>query len=425
MDWLRRNWPDLLIGVALIAVIAGIIATLISGGSFFPAGNRTVETPSQNTTSINSSAASAESGQAGAVGQGDDASPAAETPAEGSGAQSSSLTSTPAGAASDQASGASAADAAEASSGAAEGAVADSAADAAAGDDAAAAAGDDRQTNASGLPVAVLPPGQAGNASAANTPAANAQSGAGAPPTSSSLTSTASTPSQASAGQSAAVQTTIVAASDTPDAPYRVSVGAYANRDNAQRQAESFAAAGYPVFIGVQGALNIVLVGPYDSETEARSMADRIQASDMGVSDPTVYEFEGAEATVSTDSADQGAAATNTASSAPVSSVSSSAASPSAASAQPADQSLAESDDDTLITTAPADATGVRYLQAGAYGSRDTSLPQRARLEGLGFVVTERLENDLVKLLIGPFDAANLQSAQGRLEAAGIASFPR
>lgn len=426
MDWLRRNWPDLLIGVALIAVIAGIIATLISGGSFFPAGNRTVETPSQNTTSINSSAASAESGQAGAVGQGDDASPAAETPAEGSGAQSSSLTSTPAGAASDQASGASAADAAEASSGAAEGAVADSAADAAAGDDAAAAAGDDRQTNASGLPVAVLPPGQAGNASAANTPAANAQSGADAtPPTSSSLTSTASTPSQASAGQSAAVQTTIVAASDTPDAPYRVSVGAYANRDNAQRQAESFAAAGYPVFIGVQGALNIVLVGPYDSETEARSMADRIQASDMGVSDPTVYEFEGAEATVSTDSADQGAAATNTASSAPVSSVSSSAASPSAASAQPADQSLAESDDDTLITTAPADATGVRYLQAGAYGSRDTSLPQRARLEGLGFVVTERLENDLVKLLIGPFDAANLQSAQGRLEAAGIASFPR
>ena len=38
MDWLRRNWPDLLIGVALVAVIAGIIATLISGGSFFPFG---------------------------------------------------------------------------------------------------------------------------------------------------------------------------------------------------------------------------------------------------------------------------------------------------------------------------------------------------------------------------------------------------
>jgi cell division protein FtsN len=35
MDWLRRNWPDLLIGVALVAVIAGIIVTLLGGGSVF------------------------------------------------------------------------------------------------------------------------------------------------------------------------------------------------------------------------------------------------------------------------------------------------------------------------------------------------------------------------------------------------------
>ncbi len=33
MDWFRRNWPDLLIGVALVAVIAMIVATLLSGGS--------------------------------------------------------------------------------------------------------------------------------------------------------------------------------------------------------------------------------------------------------------------------------------------------------------------------------------------------------------------------------------------------------
>ncbi|MBW6456410.1 MAG: hypothetical protein K0A98_11055, partial [Trueperaceae bacterium] len=37
MDWLRRNWPDLAIGLALVAVIGGIIATLITGGTFFPA----------------------------------------------------------------------------------------------------------------------------------------------------------------------------------------------------------------------------------------------------------------------------------------------------------------------------------------------------------------------------------------------------
>lgn len=33
MDWFRRNWPDLLIGVALVAVIAMIVATLLGGGS--------------------------------------------------------------------------------------------------------------------------------------------------------------------------------------------------------------------------------------------------------------------------------------------------------------------------------------------------------------------------------------------------------
>ena len=50
MDWFRRNWPDVLIGIALILVIAGIVSTLITGGSPFPfgSGNRPaapVQTP--------------------------------------------------------------------------------------------------------------------------------------------------------------------------------------------------------------------------------------------------------------------------------------------------------------------------------------------------------------------------------------------
>ena len=38
MDWIRRNWPDLLIGLALLLVIGGIIATLLNGGNFLPFG---------------------------------------------------------------------------------------------------------------------------------------------------------------------------------------------------------------------------------------------------------------------------------------------------------------------------------------------------------------------------------------------------
>ena len=71
----------------------------------------------------------------------------------------------------------------------------------------------------------------------------------------------------------------------------------------------------------------------------------------------------------------------------------------------------------------PSAAT--RYLQVGAYGSRDSAQPQRDRLEAMGFVVSDRVENGLVKLLIGPFDAAGLAAAQSRLESAGIESFPR
>jgi hypothetical protein len=61
----------------------------------------------------------------------------------------------------------------------------------------------------------------------------------------------------------------------------------------------------------------------------------------------------------------------------------------------------------------------------GAYGSRESSLPQRERLEGMGFVVSDRVEGDLVKLLIGPFDAGQLADAQARLRSEGIESFPR
>jgi len=149
--------------------------------------------------------------------------------------------------------------------------------------------------------------------------------------------------------------------------------------------------------------LNFVLVGPYDTETEARGVAQRIRESDLGVSDPTVYLLEDDDETAA---AGQPAAST-------VATTTSTPAAQTPPAQQPATQS-----------TAPT-SSGDRYLQVGAYGSRDSSLPQRERLEGLGFVVSERLESDVVKLLVGPFDADGLADAQSRLQAAGIDSFPR
>lgn len=52
MDWIRRNWPDLLIGVALVLVIAMIIATLLSGGSLLSLVRRDTPPEPQAVTTL-------------------------------------------------------------------------------------------------------------------------------------------------------------------------------------------------------------------------------------------------------------------------------------------------------------------------------------------------------------------------------------
>ena len=63
MDWLRRNWPDLLIGVALVMVIAMIIVTLLSGGSLASLVRR--DTPQPLATDAGTGSAPADSAAAG------------------------------------------------------------------------------------------------------------------------------------------------------------------------------------------------------------------------------------------------------------------------------------------------------------------------------------------------------------------------
>lgn len=370
MDWLRRNWPDLLIGIALVAVIAGIIATLISGGSFFPVGQGSRAT----TPTTQSSSAAAGSASADAPSSSSAATPSASTPAA----------STPSATEPGQAAGEDAASAGAVPEAA--GDAGDAATPAASTPSASTPADPSASSSDAGAAIAVLPPSDDGDAgSSAANPAAS--------------TPSASTPSAASAASSAVAPATSVTASATTDeVSYRVSVGAFGNMENAARLAETFRSAGYPVLMGAQGNLNIVLVGPYATEDEARAVAARIRGGDFGVNDPTVYRFDPAEAS--------DGAATTSPSAASGAAAPAAAASPSASAAAPA-------------------ATAGRYLQVGAYATRESSLPQRERLEQLGFSVSERVENDLVKLLVGPFDGAALSDAQARLEAAGIESFAR
>ena len=164
------------------------------------------------------------------------------------------------------------------------------------------------------------------------------------------------------------------------------------------------------MLLGSQGSLTLVLVGPYATDAEARTVASQIGAGNFGVVDPTVYLYVPDGASTGATAAAPAAttpAATTPAPTTPAAPVATTPAAPAATPAAPA-----------------TSATG-RYLQVGAYANRESSLPQRTRLEGLGFSVTEVVEGDLLKLLVGPYQGQALTDAQSRLASDGIENFAR
>src|SRR5699024_10575793 len=86
------------------------------------------------------------------------------------------------------------------------------------------------------------------------------------------------------------------ASGEVGEVSYRVSVGAFGNRDNAERLAREVQAENYPVFLAEQGSLTIVLVGPYRTEDQARGIAQQLAAGPLGIEQPTVYRYEPDEA---------------------------------------------------------------------------------------------------------------------------------
>lgn len=366
MDWFRRNWPDLLIGIALVAVIAGIIATLITGGSFFPVGQgtRTSTPPAQTQSSVpsttapsTSSTTSSNTSSTTSTGSNGGAASTATSP--------STTTTSPSTSATSGATGSNGTTGTTGSS-----------------------------TSSSSGGVSVLPPNGSGSSASSSSTASN---GSTAASTASTAPSSGTSSTAATSPSTAATTAAPATASNGPgaEAPYRVSVGAFSHADYAQRQEEAFKKAGYPAFLATQGDLTIVLVGPYRTQSEAESVASKIKAGGFGV-DPVVYEFKGTQ-----DSA------------------------PAPAASSAASTSTTSSSSATAAAAPAAAPAGERYLQVGAYGSSDSAKPQRDKLEQMGFRVTERSEGGLVKLLVGPFTADRLQQVQAQLKAAGIDSFPR
>ena len=300
MDWIRRNWPDLAIGVALLLVICAIVATLITGGSIFSL-SRSADPPSVTDPSLGPS----EIGGSEAADVGDPTITPLP-PVDRDGPADDSVAAVPA---------------------------------------------DD--------PVVAFP---------VATPAPEAVSESILPLPDSS----------AGSGR------------------YRVSVGAFGSRESAEALAVLVRYEGYPVFLAPEGDLTLVLVGPYNDRAEAEQVAEQIQASDNGVDSTLIYTFDPEEVPEIEE----------------VSEIT-----------DPLPGSFEEGVVEPQAGAEAARAASPLFLQVGAYGSAESMGPQVDRLSELGFKVTPREEDGLIKLLVGPFGPEELDTARAALMAEGIESF--
>lgn len=351
MDWLRRNWPDLLIVIALIAVIGGIAMTLLTGGFSVPLFNSAPSSPSPSLSTPSTSA------------------PTTVTPTQPSATDADA----DAAATEPDDSGGSTADVDASTSSESDGA-----------SDAGTTGG-----------ISVLPPSDPGSEADSDASSATTAEASESGSTDEASTSASNASTSASTSTAAPSSTSPSAASSTAqpgtEAPYRVSVGAFGNPSNAERFAAQFRDAGFPVFVGTQDDLSIVLVGPYDTLAEAEAASARVVAGDFDVDRPVIFLLDDGAVAGQSDAAEPAAEPA-----------------PAAAPAEP-------------VATA---STGT-FLQIGAYGDAASAQPQIERAEALGFDVDTRSEDGLLKLVLGPFDDAGLASARTRLEQAGIEFFVR
>jgi len=207
---------------------------------------------------------------------------------------------------------------------------------------------------------------------------------------------------------------------------FRVAAGALLSREAASTVAQNYRDDGYEVVVEQQDDVYLLWIGPYATQADADVTAERIIA-------------DGGEALVYTygDGSDMDAADTVDAST-PVD----------AAADRSVTESLAPnsrnrnangSGNEAVATTTNAGTVTIavgagntapnqvvqRYLQVGAFAFDKNARPLRAQLAELGLSVTRDEDGGgLVRLYVGPFSGAQLTQTRARLAAQEIDSFP-
>ena len=402
MDWLRRNWPDLLIGVALIMVIAMIVITLLSGGSLASLVRR--DTPQPLTTDAGTDAAAPA-----------DSSAAAGTSSRGGAADTETADTT----------------------GSANGATG-----------AAGASGD------YDVFVPEVPGQDAATADGTGTEGDGETNVAG----SSSDTASSAT----GTGDDRAGATTEGSDGPLPTASqrgrFRVAAGATGSRDGARTSAETLRDDGYDVTVEQKNDLYLLWVGPYASDAGAERVAARLRTDGL-VPDAIVYGYGGdsADGDSADTEADTGTTAEGSAEDAAAtpngggaangnnsSALASNAGTGNASVGNAGTDASPASTTGNTTRTPPVSAAGAAtegdpvaedlaagadagqlYLQVGAFISDESAAPRLAQLEQLGLSVTSsETDNGLLRLFVGPYGEAQMAQLQTRLTAQGIESFP-
>jgi len=373
LNTVKRRWPDLLIGLLVLLLLAGFAALLLGKNG-----------PSRTQAGVvqSSDAGSQSSGNQSSESQGSES----QSSGTGTQAQTGSAQVTPPTSAQPSTTPARTTDtprAGTASSGSS-------------------STGDTSSSAIPTIPAApVTKPAAPSTATGETTTATETpQPQQGETPTQTTTTPTTAEPAARSGGAVATSETRTPTRND-----YRISLGSYTDTAALQATTAGVSKLGYTVYPIAVASGVVAQVGPFASrEAAAQALADIQRAL------PGALLYPPRNAPVRSTTGDSGAA-TSTATPAP------------STSSEPTSAPAATAPARTSTATESA-ASGPVYLQVGAYNSTTAAQTAVARVRDLGLEPSVNAPSGrLVTVVVGPFEGRALTAAEAKLQAGGIDSF--
>jgi len=371
LNTVKRRWPDLLIGLLVLLLLAGFAALLLGKNG-----------PGRTQTGVvqSSDAGSQSSDQGQAAQTPSTQAPSSQTPTTQNQSAPDQSTQTPSQTTDTPGTAAT-------SSG---------------------STGSDSSSNIPTIPAAPVT-SPAGSATTETQPTTQQPQSGDTPaqtttPTTTTPTTTTAGPAPRSGGAVATSENRIPTRND-----YRISLGSFADAAALQSTTAGVSKLGYTVYPIAVARGVVAQVGPFATREAAAQALGDIQRALPGA---LLYPPRNAPATSTTGSGTtgSGSSATSTPTTAP---------STSSAETAPAASTPAR----TSTGTEPA-ASGPVYLQVGAYNSTTAAQTAVARVRDLGLEPSVNAPSGrLVTVVVGPFEGQALTAAEAKLQAGGIDSF--